>query len=118
MFARNECPEDCSDLRDDIDTQRRKVRYVLAFYELDRRYGGPEEGGWWYDCGRLVRLFRITASEEHAYALARRANDLLHRLQRDKRDVGSVLYAGGRYACEIWENTAPAFYPERAPHYE
>ncbi|CAG0982501.1 hypothetical protein RHIZO_01814 [Rhizobiaceae bacterium] len=30
--------------------------YVLAFYEIDRAYGGPEEGGWWYDTGRLVRI--------------------------------------------------------------
>lgn len=26
----------------------------LAVYEVDRAYGGPEEGGWWFDCGRLV----------------------------------------------------------------
>lgn len=26
----------------------------LAVYEIDRAYGGSEEGGWWYDCGRLV----------------------------------------------------------------
>ena len=38
-----------------------RTRYVVAFYEIDRRYGGPEEGGWWYDCGALLR------------ALARRA---------------------------------------------
>lgn len=26
----------------------------LAVYEVDQAYGGSEEGGWWYDCGRLV----------------------------------------------------------------
>ena len=26
----------------------------LAVYEIDRAYGGPEEGGWWFDTGRLV----------------------------------------------------------------
>ena len=26
----------------------------LAVYEVDRAYGGSEEGGWWYDTGRLV----------------------------------------------------------------
>ena len=25
------------------------MRYVVAFYELDRACGGPEEGGWWYN---------------------------------------------------------------------
>lgn len=26
----------------------------LAVYEVDLAYGGTEEGGWWYDSGRLV----------------------------------------------------------------
>jgi hypothetical protein len=26
----------------------------LAVYELDQNYGGPEEGGWWYDSGEVV----------------------------------------------------------------
>lgn len=38
--------------------------YVLAFYDIDRAYGGPEEGGWWYDTGQLVRVWRTLKSEE------------------------------------------------------
>jgi len=94
------------------------ARYVLAFYEIDRAYGGPEEGGWWYDTGTLVRPWRIVASEDRAYELARRANSLLDRLQRRKRSVGSVAYAGGRHVCSVYENTAPAHYPEHRPYYE
>jgi hypothetical protein len=106
-------------------------RYILAFYEIDRRYGGPEEGGWWYDCGRRVRMFRVTPNEELAYIWARRANDILQVVQRNKRDVGSVLYSGGRYCCEVYQDSAPQryccemyqdsvpeYYPETRPHYE
>ena len=25
--------------------------YTVAIYLIDRAYGGPEEGGWYYDCG-------------------------------------------------------------------
>ena len=27
-------------------------------YLIDRAYGGPEEGGWWYDTGERVRIIR------------------------------------------------------------
>jgi len=26
----------------------------VAVYETYSQYGGPEEGGWWYDCGRVI----------------------------------------------------------------
>jgi hypothetical protein len=32
----------------------RLQRGFLAVYNVDRHYGGREEGGWWYDSGRLV----------------------------------------------------------------
>ena len=35
------------------------MKYVVAFYAVDRAYGGPEEGGWWFDTGELVRLPRV-----------------------------------------------------------
>lgn len=31
------------------------MRSIVAFYEVDREYGGPEEGGWHYNTGRFVR---------------------------------------------------------------
>lgn len=92
--------------------------FVLAFYEIDRVYGGPEEGGWYYSTGRLVRIFRILKSEHRAYAAARRANRLLEYLQRHKRPVGSVIYAGGRHTVEVHVDFAPATYPEERPRYE
>ncbi len=93
-------------------------RFILAFYEIDRRFGGQEEGGWYYDCGELVRLSRIFTTEESAYRAANRANRLLAHIQRGKRGVGSVLYRGGRHAAEVYENIAPQRYPESRPHYE
>ena len=39
--------------------------YTVAIFFVDRAYGGPEEGGWWYDFGepdsdyaRFTRGFR------------------------------------------------------------
>lgn len=92
--------------------------FVVAFYEIDRAYGGPEEGGWWYDCGQLVRVFAVCKTEKAANAVATRANHLLDRLQRHKREVGSVIYRGGRHVARVYTNTAPKFYPQERPHYE
>lgn len=33
--------------------------WSVAVYETDRAYGGPEEGGWWYDCGHMIDCWKI-----------------------------------------------------------
>lgn len=32
----------------------RVAKKIIAVYEVGRAYGGPEEGGWWYDCYELA----------------------------------------------------------------
>lgn len=92
--------------------------FTVAFYEIDRAYGGPEEGGWWYDCGTLRRIARTFKTEDAAYAFARRANRLLCTFQRTHRSVNSVIYNGGRYAAHVYDTPPPPFYPETRPTYE
>lgn len=36
--------------------------WTVAVYEMNRHYGGPEEGGWWYDSRELVAV--ATADDE------------------------------------------------------
>ncbi|MFD2502637.1 hypothetical protein ACFSTI_32505 [Rhizorhabdus histidinilytica] len=87
------------------------MRYIIALYEIDRAYGGAEEGGWWYDTGELARLLALAPTEARAIQLADRANRLLERLQRHRRRVDSVLYDGGRYTAIVFEWTAPRPFP-------
>ncbi|CAM4325963.1 YubB ferredoxin-like domain-containing protein [Nocardia ninae] len=35
-------------------------------YSLTRHYGGPEEGGWWYDEGELMLSIQVTDEDEVA----------------------------------------------------
>lgn len=101
-----------------------KPRYVVAIYELDRAYGGPEEGGWWYDTGELVRIHSIENSKDAAYTKCRRINNLLDykRRNQDRRTrrypIGSVCYDGGHYEAAVYEHTAPLYFPEQRPYYE
>lgn len=97
------------------------MTYVVAIYDCDRAYGGPEEGGWYFDCGELVRVVRTFKNEEKALAFARRYNDLLH-LQRQnggggRYDISSVCYQGGHYAAHVYERYAPEYYPKERPYY-
>ena len=92
--------------------------YVVAVYLCDRAYGGPEEGGWWYDTGEMVRIIRTLKDEDRAETFATRMNSLLNAtVNMGRRDISSVL-SEGRYYAEVHENIAPHHYPERRPHYE
>lgn len=83
-------------------------------HEIDRAYGGPEEGGWWYDCG--------TAKESVLVSGLAQAREVWRRLRdkwadEDGADVGSVVYSGGVYSVGVDRKPARD-YPEVRPHYE
>jgi hypothetical protein len=92
--------------------------YIAGVYRIDKAYGGPEEGGWWYDTGELVRPCRIFHNEETAYRYSQRMNKLLNWRQRKMRPVSSMAYTGDRMVCEVYDDKLPDHYPEYTPHYE
>ena len=93
------------------------MRFIVALYEVDRAFGGPEEGGWWYDTGELRRPLALAPTNEAAVAIAARANRLLDRLQRHKRPVDSATYTGGRHRAHVFTTTAPPAYPAERQRY-
>jgi len=93
------------------------MKYVVAVYLQDRAYGGPEEGGWWYDCGEHVRTMRTFGSEQSAVRYAERLNDKLdNTLNYGRRPISSVI-STGRYGAEVHDEHAPASYPAERPFY-
>jgi hypothetical protein len=93
------------------------MAHALAIYEIDKAYGGPEEGGWWFDTGERLAIVRHFDDPEKAFAACRRANAWLDRIQTGQRPVSSVLYNGGRLAARVYRNP-PAFFPQERPRYE
>lgn len=90
-------------------------RWYVNAYEQDRAYGGPEEGGWWFDWGTPLASIPVHNLEE-----AKQAYDLLYdRLSEeydDGRDIHSVLHSGSlaiRTEIDVAE-----MYPEETPRYE
>ena len=93
--------------------------YVVALYEIDRAYGGPEEGGWWYNCGTLERTVKVFHNADKAWQFTRRMNHWLERLNKHNRaDVYSIAYRGGAYEAICNTHVAPAHFPESRPYYE
>lgn len=86
------------------------MKFVNA-YEIDRIYGGPEEGGWWYNAGTVVESVEVAESEVDRVVAE------LEEQYPNTGKVGSVLYRGGDYRVCV-EDEPGADYPEKTPHYE
>ena len=91
------------------------MAYYANVYELDRVYGGPEEGGWW--------VTTYTPKESRKYRTMIRAriklDHLIKEYKKIKPEYGlySVNYRGGAYHCCVEKNEAE-FAPKGPIHYE
>lgn len=109
--------EDEDDVCRPCKIKAQKARYIVAFYHVDQAWGGPEEGGWYYGTGSLLRISRVFKNDDAARRYCRRANDLLHFMQRDRPSIYHTN-SEGRIEAEVHEDFAPQGYPNGRPHYE
>jgi len=99
-----------------------KFSYINV-YLADRAYGGPEEGGWYYDYGIPVESRRVLSPAEgevNPYSEYQEELEFMesryYRLNQNRPEVHSVL-SEGRYVVTIEDEFARA-YPYKCPHYE
>lgn len=90
------------------------IKFLNA-YSVNRIYGGPHEGGWWFDEGYPVAS--IPLREEDPAALVEWEGYLTAKVAWSSQyDKGSVL---GRDVFEMGlEDTFARHYPEETPRYE
>lgn len=95
------------------------MTYRIAVYEVRQAYGGPEEGGWWYDEGALSWVYpKRFKNAKQAANVCLALNDKLHREdRRTRRAYTSVLSEGKRVAMMFGGKPIPGF-PMHRPHYE
>lgn len=116
-------PEYCDKCFQRIEECECNAIYSVAPYLIDRAYGGPQEGGWWYDCGvpqlsEDLPLPVYVVGREEAY----KARDKMRKqiedsgINKDRRDIGSVLSEGILDACV--NKGHPKHWPEFKPIYE
>ncbi len=100
---------------EDTTTEPAK-QWTVALYETGRAYGGPEEGGWWYDYGTLTEQekMRTFTSFDEAVAYQEKLWEEVdaHSLLPENR------YAD--YRLTVWGYTdteAYTHYPKTRPYY-
>jgi hypothetical protein len=108
--------------------------YCVAIYLANRAYGGPEEGGWWFDCGELVReapdginpndlltVFKGEGAREEAISYAATLQlslDAHLNSPRGYRANLSSVCCEGRYVARVTDTFPEPHYPAVRPHYE
>lgn len=93
--------------------------FQVAIYHVDQAYGGPEEGGWWYTHGDLVKVIKNHKTREEASKHCRNLNAKLER-EQDADGVPRIssVLSEGRNEAKVFEGFAPNSFPEQTPHYE
>lgn len=96
--------------------------YYVHKHQIALQYGGPEEGGWWYESGTPTGfVLGPLNDEEAAYDQSRALNALEHeRRKRDEEyDYTSVLAKlSSHYSYMVDTSPTPEPYPTERPHYE
>ncbi len=100
----------------------------VAVFLQDRIYGGPEEGGWYFDRGALVTDPDIYATllvspaafmtQAEANLHADRMREGLAALNEGRRPTWSVLSEGIYEVETIQADTLPRYYPAYRQTYE
>lgn len=80
-------------------------------YSIDRAYGGPEEGGWWYDTGQVI-ISALCPDPDQAKLVADALRETFPRTGKS-----SSVNGGEDYAVEISDKPGTDFPTER-PHFE
>lgn len=104
--------------------------WTVALYFRTRCYGGPEEGGWWYDQDVLVAcddplmreheavLPTIHLSETDAFLAAHDCNEYVDDVINAGRPPLDSVLSTGRYVACVHPGWPPAFDPAERPIYE
>lgn len=95
----------------------------ITLYEISRCYGGPEEGGWWYDYYTPTRSMRVSSDMAGAI-MERWEMSYLSPRQRQRYletglfpSVRGNVYGGPDYIA-YREDVLHQFATTEVPHYE
>ena len=91
--------------------------YYVNEYLVDQAYGGPEEGGWWYEYGTFVRCIGKYGDINLACRIQYGWQKTLDTgVNNGRRPITSVI-SEGLYIVRL-ENDVGQDYPRHRPYYE
>lgn len=87
--------------------------FYVGVYSTGLAYGGPEEGGWWFDSGELEE-------EPEFYATYAEAKAAIQQLETQYVSEGNYtsVRPGQNYRFALSEDPLPQVFPEERPFYE
>lgn len=104
------------------------MSYAVAVYLVDRAYGGPEEGGWYYDTAELstdprhVALTRVYDRLPAAYNYANTLDETVLNVENEGRPEIWSVNSYGKLRALVFDmdehSVLPPYMPDRRPHYE
>lgn len=105
-----------------MNTTHTTPRYTVSVFLIDRMWGGPEEGGWWFDAGypatdHYRTYTRTFTSRESALQYRESLDHTIIDHANDGRHPISSMASDGEYRVYVCEG-APKPFPESRPHYE
>jgi hypothetical protein len=92
--------------------------FYVSMYEVDRCFGGHEEGGWWYDWYDFRQTVAACATKDEAMALARRLNEEQDAQDRADGHRGRSSVIGGPDTEFYVEDHPGELQTTHRPHYE
>ena len=91
--------------------------FYVNEYEVDRAYGGPEEGGWWYNTGEFKRCVAMVPEGDQAERIVESLDGYLREQRQGPRPPSSVLSSGQWPELYIEDHPGRDF-PRERPRYE
>lgn len=84
---------------------------VVALYETWTRYGGPEEGGWHYECGEPVKGICVFSKKQAIRAALQLQQEAQEAYGSERDELGWNQWR----VC--FEQGWPKAYPQERPYY-
>jgi len=98
-----------------------KNRYITV-YHVTRHYGGPEEGGWWYNWNKPVETGKIPKKFQGNTSRARnKVDQMVAKLKQDHEheEWGNIYHmSDGLMVSVFTETNRREFETKVRPHYE
>ena len=105
-----------------------KGPWMVCIVMHDRVYGGPEEGGWYYDTYDPFDIAALELMKEHELGIftysksemqIARDNmwEIVDRINKQERRNPNSVFSIGEYSVEVYEGY-PKYIPEERPTYE
>lgn len=97
------------------------MKFTLCVYDVSQCYGGPEEGGWWFDAGELMhsKAFNRAPTKKE---IKKFIKNVARMNRSEERTPRHSVASTGEYVFMVYEGRSgawnpPPFFPQRRPMY-